>query len=65
MFGLMECDGMERNGMINSEIPLFGFVNNGWNGMEWNMMEFIPSHLPFFVLSDLGCMQWNEIFLLK
>lgn len=33
--------------------------------MEWNVMKFIPSNPPFFIPSDLGCMQWNGTLLIK
>ncbi|MCH97709.1 hypothetical protein A2U01_0018705 [Trifolium medium] len=33
MFGLVESNGMERNGVGLSQIPLFGFVKNEWNGV--------------------------------
>jgi len=42
MFGLMECDGVGWNGMVNNYVPLFGFTKNEWNGMEHN--GIIPSH---------------------
>lgn len=43
--------------MINSEIPLFGFVNNGWNGMERDGIHSIPfhpiSHFLFYPIWDV------------
>jgi hypothetical protein len=34
--------------VVWSEIPLFGFFKNEWNGMEWYVMVFIPFHSIIF-----------------
>jgi len=63
MFGLMESGGMEWNGVEYSQVPLFGFVKNGCNGMECDGIHSIQYHsfLQFFIPPKLGCMQWNGI----
>lgn len=35
------------------------------NWVKWNIMEYISPNPSLFVPSDLKCMQWNEIFLIK
>jgi hypothetical protein len=56
MFGLMESDGMEWNGVGWNHVPLFGFVNKEWNGMECDGTHSIQYH-PFnqiFIPPNLG-----------
>jgi len=57
MFGLVESGGMERNGVGWSHIPLFGFVEKGWNGMKCDETHSIQyqSFLQFSIPSNLGC----------
>jgi hypothetical protein len=63
MFGLVVCGGMEWNGVGYSHVPLFGFVNNEWNGMEYDGIHSIQYHsfIQFSIPSNLRCMQWNRI----
>lgn len=63
MFGLVICDGMERNGVVHNYIPLFGFAKSEWSGMEYNGTHSIQYHpnLQFFIPSKLGCIQWNRV----
>lgn len=65
VLGLIKCNGTKWNVMINNEILLFEFSNNGWNRIEHDEIYFIPSNFSFFVLFNLECIQWNEIFLIK
>jgi hypothetical protein len=58
MFGLMECDEVGWNVMVNNYVPLFGFAKTKWNGMVFHL---IPSNPPLFIPPNLGCIQWNEI----
>lgn len=53
MFGLVEWDGMERNGVVNNEIPLFRFANNVQNGMEHGGICYILFHPILHLLFHL------------
>ena len=41
---------MEWNEVGINEVPLFGFVNNGWNRMEHDGTHFIPFHQILYFL---------------
>jgi hypothetical protein len=58
MFGLVESDGMEWNGVGYSYAPLFGFAKKRWNGMECDGMHSIQYHsfMQFSIPPNLGCM---------
>jgi len=61
MFGLVENDGMDWNGMGWFNILLFGFVKNVWNGMECDGISSIKYHSfsQFSIPPKLGGIQWN------
>lgn len=64
MFGLIECDIMECNGVVYNLIPFFGFENNGWIIMKHDgtySIIFHPIQSFNFHSSNLGCVQWNEL----
>lgn len=49
MFGLMVWDRMKWSGVVTNEIPLFGFANNGWNGMEHDGIHSIQIFIFCFI----------------
>jgi len=58
MFGLMENGGMEWNGMVWNTVRFHCLVLYKMDGMEWNVMEPIPSNTThsfnFSFLSNWG-----------
>src|ERR1044072_6510455 len=59
---LMVGGGMEWDGVGFFNVPSFGYINEGWDGMGKSEIDTIPSHSiqSFLNPLNLGGLQWEQ-----